>query len=624
MENGVNFLCLSLCRSHQLMKRRNAFTDLCRITISLLLLALPLSAPEECAAQEIPIDKPIVTIGFPAFDGEEAFVDKSNRMLEITAAHLRATLPQYEFKFVSYINEEMKEKVAEREVDFFLMPSGIFRTLSSVGALPLANFVTRLMPDPNKGVAGTFIVRRDSKIKTIVDAKGTVAAGTGPQKFMSWQIPVGKIAEFGYDPEKFFKKEIHLGTDLTRVPRLVSEGKADIGIMRSCAIELLMPSNPELFKNLRVLDPMPADGLRCLHSTVGYPGWTFGASGNASSEAAKAITASLLSMKPHDGMKASWSVATNWDEIDKLFKLLRIGPYEHLRTLTFKGFIEKAAPYLFGLSLLLIAWILHWLRVESLVRKRTQELVEAQEKVRASQSKLSQLLRLGVVSQFSTVIAHELHQPLAAMKYLADAIVLLVKSPAANEAKITEAAKQLSRSVSKSAEIVERVRAYAKDISSKETVDLKALLNEIIDEVAPLEAVKPTLTVLAPKNLHPIQADPVALKIAFANLIKNACEAAAEVSPAETGKVKVQLSQDADKLVVCIENNGKVLPHDFVDNLGRPMTSTKTGGLGYGILIAVTILEANKSSIRFERKPDGGLIVTAKFPVMQPTTQGAL
>ena len=44
------------------------------------------------------------------------------------------------------------------------------------------------------------------------------------------------------------------------------------------------------------------------------------------------------------------------------------------------------------------------------------------------------------------------------------------------------------------------------------------------------------------------------------------------------------------------------------------MTSTKTGGLGYGILIAVTILEANKSSIRFERKPDGGLIVTAKFP----------
>ena len=54
------------------------------------------------------------------------------------------------------------------------------------------------------------------------------------------------------------------------------------------------------------------------------------------------------------------------------------------------------------------------------------------------------------------------------------------------------------------------------------------------------------------------------------------------------------------------------------------MTSTKTGGLGYGILIAVTILEANKSSIRFERKPDGGLIVTAKFPVMQPTTQGAL
>ena len=586
---------------------------------ALLSLSLFVFVPALSNAQNVPCEKPVVRIGFPSFDGEEAFVDKSNKMLEITQAHLETTLPQYHFVFEKFINEDMKQKVAQKELDFFLMPSGIFRTLSSVGALPLANFVTRLMTDPNKGVAGTFIVRKDSKIKTVADAKGSVATGTGPQKFMSWQVPLGKIAELGYDPEKFFGKELHLGTDLTPVPRLVREGKADVGIMRSCTLELLLQDAPDLFRDLRVLDPMPTDGLRCLHSTVGYPGWTFGATGSASPEAAKAITASLLSMKPTDATAASWSVATNWEDVDNLFKLLKIGPYEHLRTLTFKGFLEKAAPYLLALVVLFAGWILHWLRVESLVRKRTQELAEAQEKVCASQDKLSQLLRLGVVSQFSTVIAHELHQPLAAMKYLADAIVLLTKNPTMNKGKIIDAAGQLSRSVSKSAEIVERVRSYAKEISAQETVDLKALLNEVIEEVSPLETVTPQLVSSSrPDDWPPIKADPVALKIAFANLIKNACEAAAEVVSPQ-GAVTVELFRKPDALTVRIENTGKVLPPDFVDNLGRPMTSSKTGGLGYGILIAITILESNKGSVRFQRNPDGGLCVSVGFPLFTPS-----
>ena len=593
------------------------FSSFRRATALLLFFVLSL-APALSTAEVLGAEKPVIRIGFPSFDGEEAFVDKSNKMLEITAAYLEVNLPQYRFVFEKHINEDMKWKVAEKKLDFFLMPSGIFRTLSDVGALPLANFVTHLASDPNRGVAGTFIVRKDSTIKTVADAKGKVATGTGPQKFMSWQIPVGKIAELGYDPEKFFGREIHLGTDLTPVPRLVSEGKADIGIMRSCTLELLLADNPKLFDNLRVLDPMPADGLRCLHSTVAYPGWTFGATGSASPEVAKDITASLLSMKPTDAMAASWSVATNWEDIDTLFKLLKIGPYEHLRTLTFRDFLEKAAPYLSAFAILLMGWILHWLRVESLVRKRTAELVEAQEKVHTSQDKLSQLLRLGVVSQFSTVIAHELHQPLAAMKYLADAIVLLTKDPLANKAKIMDAAGQLSRSVSKSAEIVERVRSYAKDMSTKETVDLNALLAEIIEEVTPLETVTPQLVSPRQGKIPPIQADPVALKIAFANLIKNACEAAVEVASSNQRSVKVELLQEVDTLMVRVDNTGKILPSDFVDNLGRPMVSTKAGGLGYGILIAVTILESNKGSIRFHRKPNGGLSVSVKFPIFEP------
>ena len=81
----------------------------------------------------------------------------------------------------------------------------------------------------------------------------------------------------------------------------------------------------------------------------------------------------------------------------------------------------------------------------------------------------------------------------------------------------------------------------------------------------------------------------------------------------------MELFRKPDALTVRIENTGKVLPPDFVDNLGRPMTSSKTGGLGYGILIAITILESNKGSVRFQRNPDGGLCVSVGFPLFTPS-----
>lgn len=88
----------------------------------LLLSAAAAIFPALSTAQETFPEKPVVRIGFPAFDGEEAFVEKSNKMLEITAAHLERSLPQYRFVFEKFINEEMKQRVAEKRVDFFLMP----------------------------------------------------------------------------------------------------------------------------------------------------------------------------------------------------------------------------------------------------------------------------------------------------------------------------------------------------------------------------------------------------------------------------------------------------------------------------------------------------------------------
>lgn len=567
---------------------------------------------EALSAQSHEDPRPLVRIGFLAFDGETTFIHRNDEMLAETARYLADALPEYRIDIHRYGNEKLLALVAERKLELFLTAAGaVYR---APNAIPIATLVTPEAPDPNFGVAGVFIVHRDSDIRTLMDAKGRTAVGTGPKKFMNWQVAVGEIARLGFDPETFFSHIRFVGSDLVAVPKLVAAGKAEVGVMRACTLEPMLEADPALLEKLRVLEPRPVDGLRCLHSSALYPNWTFAAVSGAPPEIVKRTTEVLLAMPPEKHNGLGWSIATRTEAIDELFRLLKTGPYEHLRVLTFEAFLAKAKPFLLAALVLFLAWVAHWRRVEVLVRKRTADLKAAQAKAQDAQKKLSALLRLGVVNQFSTVLAHELHQPLAATKYLADALELIAHSSDIDRKKLAGIAAKLSASVDKSAEIVERVRAYAKSRAAEEAFDLTPLLRDVHANIAEALHAAPILSIETKEPVM-VSGDPVALRIAFANLLKNACEAACG---AGKSFVEMKLAMESKCAVIQIENDGAMLAPDFIERIGRPMQSEKLDGMGYGILIAVTILESHRGALRFIRRDGGGLIVTVRLPITHP------
>jgi len=87
------------------------------------------------------------------------------------------------------------------------------------------------------------------------------------------------------------------------------------------------------YGELRVLDERKDDGLHCRHSTPAYPGWMLASTASLSQEAARAITAVLLT-KPANAWGQHWTVSPNVEAYDDLFRTLRIGPYAYLREWT--------------------------------------------------------------------------------------------------------------------------------------------------------------------------------------------------------------------------------------------------------------------------------------------------
>ena len=121
---------------------------------------------------------------------------------------------------------------------------------------------------------------------------------------------------------------------------------------------------------------------------------------------------------PDGAGSLSWSVPADYRPVHDLYRELRVGPYAYLRDMTPEGLVRRFWPWLLGL-LSLAAWIIHAVRVEYLVHRRTAELREslharemAETRMRENQEQMEHLSRLSVLGELSGNLAHEINQPL--------------------------------------------------------------------------------------------------------------------------------------------------------------------------------------------------------------------
>lgn len=178
-----------------------------------------------------------------------------------------------------------------------------------------------------------------------------------------------------------------------------------------------------------------------------------------------------LKSVPQLNATMEWSSPTDNSEILQLQKSL-----DKLNTQrkTFSSFIQQYKYALYSFLILLVAIISHSLYAEWLARRRTKELrqtIQEKEKleklISEEREKMSHLEKMGIVSQMSSLIAHELQQPLNAIVNYARGLRLLREKGRLSEDKFQTAVTEISDQGLQAAAIVNKVRNYSKHPGSQ-------------------------------------------------------------------------------------------------------------------------------------------------------------
>lgn len=243
-------------------------------------------------------------------------------------------------------------------------------------------------------------------------------------------------------------------------------------------------------------------------------------------------------------------------------------------------------------------------------------LKESQARLQELHSELLHVSRLSAMGEMASALAHELNQPLAAISnYMKGSRRLLAASPDLNASKIEAALDKTAEQAIRAGQIIRRLRGFVARTESERGVESVARL---IDEAAALGLIGARERGVSLKSeLDPandlVFADRVQIQQVLVNLFRNATEAMAESARRELIVSNSRILGEMIEIVV--SDTGIGLTETVLSNLFQPFYTTKETGMGVGLSISRSIIEAHGGRMRAERNKAGG----ATFRLTLPT-----
>lgn len=243
--------------------------------------------------------------------------------------------------------------------------------------------------------------------------------------------------------------------------------------------------------------------------------------------------------------------------------------------------------------------------------KRNADLARQQEE------RLQASARLIAMGEMASSLAHELNQPLSAISSYTSGCRNLIAEHAPLDL-IDTALEKCQQQAQRAGRIIRRIYEFARRHETKtEPCDVNNLLADLIALVEP-DARRHKTQVLADisPNLPLIQVDPVLLGQALLNLMRNSIDAMTDTLPAER-MLTVRARNVEGQLLVTVADRGCGIPVNVAPHLFEPFFTTKQEGLGVGLNICRSVVEAHHGRLWFEPNPAGGTIFHLILPEHQ-------
>ncbi len=243
------------------------------------------------------------------------------------------------------------------------------------------------------------------------------------------------------------------------------------------------------------------------------------------------------------------------------------------------------------------------------------ELKSAETRLRLLQDELNHVARFTEMGQFSAALAHELNQPLAAiLNYMNVAKRRLAAPAGGGQAKAQEAITKASEQAQRAGQIIRRLRDFVEKRDSKRTVEN---INAITEDAIALGLVGTKVSGIKVRtefasNSPPILVDRVQIQQVLVNLLRNASEAMAS-SPKRELTISTAGSEDSG-VEVAVTDTGQGISEEVASRLFKPFVTTKPNGMGIGLAICQSIIEAHGGSLRMKPNHGGGTVFHFQLP----------
>jgi C4-dicarboxylate-specific signal transduction histidine kinase len=229
-------------------------------------------------------------------------------------------------------------------------------------------------------------------------------------------------------------------------------------------------------------------------------------------------------------------------------------------------------------------------------RKRAEaEARESERRYREMQMEVAHANRVATMGQLTASIAHEVNQPIAAAVTNAEAALLWLgaRSPDIEEAR--QAIGRIVQDARRAGKVIGRIRELIKKAPTRKgLVDINEAIREVI-ELTRGEAARngASVQMALAKDLPLIEGDRVGLQQVVLNLVVNAVQAMCAVAEGQRELFITTARGDPNGVVVTVKDSGPGLPAESIEHLFAPFYTTKPEGLGMGLSICRSIIEAH-------------------------------
>ncbi len=257
--------------------------------------------------------------------------------------------------------------------------------------------------------------------------------------------------------------------------------------------------------------------------------------------------------------------------------------------------------------------------VRDISLRKYQELQD-----KAHLDELAHVTRLGLMGEMASGIAHEVNQPLAAITSYTQVSLNMMRAKNPDKVKLIEVLAKTQQQALRAGQIVHRMREFVKShAKQRSSADMNSLIYEAADLcIAELKQNNISLTCQLEEDLPPIDVDHIQIEQVLINLIRNSVDALKSLPEKQQRQLTISSRSTLnDTIHIEVKDSGPGIAKDQQQKILTPFHTTKADGMGMGLSISRSLIEAHDGHLYFNSEPGKGTTFYFTLPVRRKSNE---